>query len=73
VNRADGSPGLATALREQWPQLPIQRCTAHKLRNLEAKAPAQKRDAGFPLRHTPIWASNTPLLGRADPTIGLTL
>jgi putative transposase len=40
----DGSPGLATALREQWPQLPIQRCTAHKLRNLEAKAPAQLRE-----------------------------
>ena len=39
----DGSAGLAAALREQWPTLAIQRCTAHKLRNLEAKAPAAKR------------------------------
>ena len=41
----DGSPGLAAALREQWPALAIQRCTAHKLRNLEAKAPAPARRA----------------------------
>ncbi len=40
----DGNPGLATALREQWPGLPIQRCTVHKLRNLEAKAPAHLRE-----------------------------
>ena len=40
----DGTPGLATALREQWPGLPIQRCTAHKLRNLKAKAPAHMRE-----------------------------
>lgn len=40
----DGSPGLAAALREQWSTLPIQRCTAHKLRNLEAKAPARLRE-----------------------------
>lgn len=36
--------GLAAALREQWPTLAIQRCTTHKLRNLEAKAPAQLRE-----------------------------
>ena len=40
----DGSAGLAAALREQWPTLAIQRCTAHKLRNLEAKAPARLRE-----------------------------
>ena len=40
----DGTPGLAAALREQWPRLPIQRCTTHKLRNLEAKAPAHLRE-----------------------------
>jgi transposase-like protein len=40
----DGNPGLVTALREQWPGLPIQRCTVHKLRNLEAKAPAHLRE-----------------------------
>ena len=40
----DGSAGLAAALREQWPSLAIQRCTAHKLRNLEAKAPGRLRE-----------------------------
>jgi putative transposase len=40
----DGNPGLAAALREQWPSLAIQRCTTHKLRNLEAKAPARFRE-----------------------------
>jgi transposase-like protein len=40
----DGNPGLAAALREQWPTLAIQRCTTHKLRNLEAKAPARLRE-----------------------------
>ena len=40
----DGSAGLAAALREQWPTLAIQRCTAHKLRNVEAKAPVRLRE-----------------------------
>jgi putative transposase len=40
----DGNPGLRAALRTQWPQLPIQRCTNHKLRNLLAKAPAHLRE-----------------------------
>ena len=40
----DGSAGLAAALREHWSTLAIQRCTAHKLRNLEAKAPVRLRE-----------------------------
>ena len=40
----DGNPGLAAALQIQWPQLAIQRCTNHKLRNLLAKAPAHLRE-----------------------------
>jgi transposase-like protein len=40
----DGSAGLAAALREQWSTLAVQRCTAHKLRNLEAKAPVRLRE-----------------------------
>ena len=40
----DGNPGLPTALREAWPGIAIQRCTAHKLRNLTAKAPARLRE-----------------------------
>lgn len=40
----DGNPGLAAALRQAWPGMRIQRCTAHKLRNLEAKAPRTLRE-----------------------------
>jgi putative transposase len=40
----DGNPGVQAALRAQWPQLPIQRCTAHKLRNLLSRAPAHLRE-----------------------------
>ena len=40
----DGNPGLSSALRSHWPALAIQRCTAHKLRNLQAKAPARWRE-----------------------------
>jgi putative transposase len=40
----DGNPGLHAALQAQWPQLAIQRCTAHKLRNLLSKAPAHLRE-----------------------------
>ena len=40
----DGNPGLATVLLVHWPGLAIQRCTAHKLRNLQSKAPARLRE-----------------------------
>jgi putative transposase len=40
----DGNPGLAAALKMQWPELAIQRCTNHKLWNLLAKAPAHLRE-----------------------------
>jgi len=40
----DGNPGLAAALRVQWPQMALQRCTNHKLWNLLAKAPAHLRE-----------------------------
>lgn len=35
----DGSKGLRAALAECWPAVAVQRCTVHKLRNLEAHAP----------------------------------
>lgn len=35
----DGAPGLEKALVSLWSDLPIQRCTVHKLRNLMAHAP----------------------------------
>lgn len=40
----DGSPGLTQALQEQWKKIEIQRCTNHKLRNLQGKVPARLRE-----------------------------
>lgn len=40
----DGGAGLQKALREVWPKIAIQRCTAHKLRNLEGKASVRMRE-----------------------------
>jgi transposase-like protein len=40
----DGNPGLMNALRSHWPGMEIQRCTAHKLWNLQSKAPARLRE-----------------------------
>ena len=40
----DGNPGLQAALRVQWPEIAIQRCTNHKLRNLLSKTPAHLRE-----------------------------
>jgi transposase-like protein len=54
----DGNPGLHDALRAQWPQLPIQRCTAHKLRNLQAKVPAALREEVAEDYHRMIYAAS---------------
>lgn len=35
----DGSAGLRAAVQQSWPQMAVQRCTVHKLRNLERHAP----------------------------------
>jgi putative transposase len=40
----DGNPGLKNALQSHWPGIAIQRCTAHKLWNLQSKAPARLRE-----------------------------
>src|SRR3989454_6958186 len=40
----DGSKGLRGAVSEGWPQAAVQRCTVHKLRNLEAHAPKRLHD-----------------------------
>ena len=40
----DGSKGLRGAVSECWPQVAVQRCTVHKLRNLEAHAPKRLHD-----------------------------
>lgn len=61
----DGSAGLAAALREQWPTLAIQRCTAHKLRNLEAKAPVRLREELAEEYRRMIYAESRTLIDQA--------
>jgi putative transposase len=40
----DGAPGLEAALTALWPDVPLQRCTVHKHRNLLAHAPKKLHD-----------------------------
>jgi len=40
----DGAPGLEAALAALWPEVPVQRCTVHKHRNLLAHAPKKLHD-----------------------------
>ncbi len=40
----DGAPGLEAALTALWPEVPLQRCTVHKHRNLLAHAPKTLHD-----------------------------
>src|SRR4051794_4642074 len=40
----DGAPGLEKALAALWPEVPAQRCTVHKHRNLLAHAPERLHD-----------------------------
>jgi putative transposase len=40
----DGAPGLMRAVEELWPEADRQRCTVHRLRNIEAKLPRHRED-----------------------------
>ena len=40
----DGNSGLSSALERIWPRIDKQRCTVHKLRNLESHAPKHLRE-----------------------------
>ena len=40
----DGAPGLEAALAALWPNVPLQRCTVHKHRNLLGHAPKKLHD-----------------------------
>ena len=61
----DGNPGLAAALKVQWPKLAIQRCTNHKLWNLLAKAPAHLREELAEDYRRMIYAPNSEAVEQA--------
>jgi transposase-like protein len=54
----DGSPGLRGALERIWPKAHVQRCTVHKLRNLERKAPAHALEAIKADYHRIVYATS---------------
>jgi transposase-like protein len=54
----DGSGGLRAAVTERWPDVAVQRCTVHKLRNLQAHAPHHSHAAVKADFHTIVYASS---------------
>ena len=55
---SDGNKGLRAACDQAWPGAEHQRCTVHKLRNLEAKAPAHCREEMKQDYHRIIYAED---------------
>jgi transposase-like protein len=54
----DGNPGLRGAIDCSWPKALVQRCTVHKLRNLERKAPAHALDTIKADYHRIVYAAS---------------
>jgi len=54
----DGNKGLRAACDRAWPGAQHQRCTVHKLRNLEAKAPAHCREEMKEDYHRMVYAQD---------------
>lgn len=61
----DGNPGLAAALGRVWLGVPQQRCTVHKLRNLEGKAPKHSQDALREDYHQIVYAEDRAVAEKA--------
>lgn len=61
----DGGGGLRTAVAALWPEVPIQRCVVHKLRNLLAHAPHHSHAAVKTDFHRVIYATSRPAAERA--------
>jgi len=54
----DGNAAVEVALFKQWPNIQIQRCTAHKLRNLQSKVPKRLQDELTDDYHRMIYADD---------------
>jgi transposase-like protein len=61
----DGNAALRGAVRSTWPESQIQRCTVHKLRNLERKAPAQSYEEIKDDYHAIVYAKTRALADEA--------
>jgi putative transposase len=56
----DGAPGLEKALAALWSDMPVQRCTVHKHRNLLAHAPERLREEISADYNDMIYADSKP-------------
>jgi putative transposase len=61
----DGNAGLAAALGRVWPGVAQQRCTVHKLRNLESQAPQHSHEALREDYHRIVYAEDRAAAERA--------
>jgi putative transposase len=61
----DGNPGLHGAVERVWPKAKIQRCTVHKLRNLERKAPKHSYEEIKEDYHAIVYAGSKKAAGEA--------
>lgn len=55
---SDGNPGLLRAVGEVWPETAVQRCIAHRMRNVLDKTPKAHRDAVHRELRTIFYAGN---------------
>lgn len=61
----DGSPGLRAAVETSWPGMSVQRCTVHKLRNLERHAPRHAHEEIRADYHRIVYAESAVLARQA--------
>jgi transposase-like protein len=59
----DGAPGLIAAVEQVLPAALRQRCLAHRMRNLEAKVPAERWREFGPMARA-VYQSSSPALAR---------
>ena len=62
----DGGKGLRGAVTECWPTVAVQRCTVHKLRNLEAHAPKRLHEELREDYHEIVYAEDEQAASRAS-------
>jgi transposase-like protein len=61
----DGSPGLRAAVEASWPGVAVQRCTVHKLRNLERHTPRRALEEVRTDYHRIVYAESLPAAQQA--------
>lgn len=61
----DGSPGLRAAVEASWPGVAVQRCTVHKLRNLERHVPRHALEEVRTDYHRIVYAESLPAAHQA--------